>query len=54
MLPMRDTIKANSFPAVNWLLIGLNAVVFLFEVSMPPATLDRLILTFGAVPANFP
>ena len=52
MLPLRDTIRSYSFPAVNWLLIGINVVVFLFQISLPPAALDQLILAFGVVPAR--
>jgi hypothetical protein len=47
MLPIRDTIRSYSFPIVNWLLIGANAVIFLFEISLTPQALDRLIYTFG-------
>ncbi len=52
MLPLRDTIRSSTFPVINWLLIGLNGLVFLFEVSLSPAALDRLTRTFGLVPAN--
>ncbi|MDD5467152.1 MAG: rhomboid family intramembrane serine protease [Anaerolineales bacterium] len=52
MLPIRDTIRSYNFPFVNWLLIGGNALVFLFETSLSPAMLDRLIGTFGLVPAR--
>jgi membrane associated rhomboid family serine protease len=53
MIPIRDTIRAQNFPAVNILLILLNVVIFLFEVSLGPRALDRLILTYGLVPAHF-
>jgi membrane associated rhomboid family serine protease len=54
MLPLRDTIRSYSFPVVNLILIGLNALVFLFEISLSPAGLDRLISAFGLVPARLP
>ncbi|MDI6814202.1 MAG: rhomboid family intramembrane serine protease, partial [Desulfitobacteriaceae bacterium] len=54
MLPIRDTIHSESFPIVNYTIIGLNTVVFLFQVSMPDRLLERLILTFGMVPARLP
>jgi membrane associated rhomboid family serine protease len=53
MIPIRDTIRAQNFPVVNILLILLNVVVFLFEVSLRPGALDRLISTYGLVPAHF-
>jgi membrane associated rhomboid family serine protease len=52
MLPIRDTIRSYHFPVVNLVLIGINAVVFLFEISLPAASLDRLILNFGLTPAR--
>ncbi len=52
MLPIRDTIRSYTFPVVNWLLIGLNTVVFLFEISLSPAELNRFIQIFALTPAN--
>jgi len=52
MIPLRDTIRSYTFPVVNWILIGLNSLVFLFEVSLSPAALNRLIQAFGLVPAH--
>lgn len=52
MLPLRDTIRSYSFPIVNVLLIGLNAVVFLYEVSLPERALDQLFLGYGLIPAR--
>jgi len=54
MFPIKDTIRSRSFPIVNWTLILLNAVVFLFiELSLSPRGLERFIYTFGLVPARF-
>jgi membrane associated rhomboid family serine protease len=50
MFPLQDTIRSRSFAIINWLLIGANAFVFFFEVSLPPELLERLIFTFGLVP----
>jgi membrane associated rhomboid family serine protease len=52
MLPIRDTIRSTSFPIINWVLIGVNTVVFLFEATLSPADLNRFIATYGIVPAN--
>jgi membrane associated rhomboid family serine protease len=52
MLPIRDTIRSYTFPVVNWVIIGINILVFLFEISLPQGTLDRLLLTYGVVPAR--
>ena len=52
MLPLRDTIRSKSFPYANWSLIGLNALVFLYEISLSPAALARFTNAFGLVPAR--
>lgn len=51
MIPLKDTVRARSFPIVNWLLIGGNILVFLFEVSLGRDA-DVLIDAFGVVPAR--
>jgi membrane associated rhomboid family serine protease len=52
MLPIRDTVRSYSFPAVNWALIGFNLVVFLYEATLSPARFNQLIATYGLVPAR--
>ncbi len=37
---------------MNWTLIGINVVVFLYELSLSSRQLDRLISIWGAVPIN--
>ena len=50
MIPLRDTIRSRSFPIVNWIIIGINALIFLFENTLSPADLERLFDVFGLVP----
>lgn len=52
MLPLKDTIRSRTFPAVNYLLIAVNAVVFFLELSLTSAQQERMMFTFGLVPAN--
>lgn len=52
MIPLYDTLHSRRFPLVNWLLIGLNVLVFLYELSLSPAGLDRLTHIWGLVPAT--
>lgn len=53
MFPIKDTIPSRTFPAVNWLIIIANLLVFiLVELPLGPRQLDRLVLTFGVVPAR--
>ncbi len=53
MFPLRDTIRSRTFPIITWLLVIVNVLVFLFEVSLPTRTLNQLIFAYGVVPARF-
>ena len=53
MLPIRDRNPARTIPYVTYALIGLNVVVFLFELSMDMAgSLDSLIYDWGMTPRD--
>src|SRR5258708_5040432 len=51
MLPVGDNdTPGRRFPIVTWLLIAVNALVFVYELTLSPAALDQLFQTWGAVP----
>jgi len=52
MIPLRDVIPSRSFPFFTVTFIVLNAVAFLFELSLSDPALQELIVTFGVVPAE--
>mgnify|MGYP003564610468 CR=1 FL=1 len=52
MIPIRDTIRSKSMPVVNLSLIGINVVIFLFQLSLR-GDLDRFIYYYGLVPARY-
>jgi membrane associated rhomboid family serine protease len=52
MIPLRDAVHAQSFPAATMLLIALNVLAFLYELSLGRA-LDAFIMQYGAVPLRF-
>ncbi len=52
MIPLYDTLHSRRFPVVNWMLMGANVLVFLYELSLTPAALDRLTRIWGLVPAQ--
>jgi membrane associated rhomboid family serine protease len=56
MIPIRDDQPRFSTPYVNYFIIGLNILVFLFELSVGtqgrPA-LNDLVYQFGVVPVHF-
>jgi membrane associated rhomboid family serine protease len=53
MFPLRDTQPSYSKPVVTVLLIVVNILVFLFEVSLDPYTRNAFIATYGMVPDQF-
>jgi len=52
MLPVRDTVRARDVPLMNWLLIAVNVVAFLFEARLGPRELSSFVRAFGMVPAR--
>ena len=52
MLPIRDTIPARHTPIVNFLIIGINIVVYLIQMKQG-ADIDRFVYVFGLVPARY-
>jgi rhomboid family protein len=53
MLPVRDTIPGRNPPIATWVLIFVNGVVFLFELTMPEYTREQFFYLFGLVPARY-
>jgi membrane associated rhomboid family serine protease len=52
MIPIRDDAPRYSTPWVNYFLIALNTVVFLFELTLDPHSLNAFMFSFGVVPAH--
>ena len=53
MIPLRDVIPSRTFPFFTITFIVLNAVAFLFEVSLSEPALEEFMLAYGVVPARF-
>src|SRR3977135_2906855 len=53
MFPLRDTQPSYSRPVVTVLLIVVNLLVFLFEVSLDPYSRNAFLSTYGLVPDHF-
>jgi membrane associated rhomboid family serine protease len=56
MIPLRDDTPRYSTPFVNYFIIALNAVVFLFELSIGAGhqhALNSFMFQFGVVPQHF-
>lgn len=52
MIPLRDTVRTYAFPVVNICLIGINTLVFIYEISISPTALERLFADYGLVSAR--
>ncbi len=49
LIPLKDNISSRTVPIVNYVLIGLNVLVFLFELSLG-SELQQFVHAFGVVP----
>lgn len=52
MIPLKDDVKSQSTPFVNYTIIGLNIVVFIYELMLGPQLQD-FIMNYGMVPQRF-
>ena len=52
MIPIRDAIRSNHFPAVNFVIIGFNVLTFLWQLAQGPHLNEALFL-FGIVPIRY-
>jgi membrane associated rhomboid family serine protease len=53
MIPLKDTILRQGFSVVTWVIILLNGIIFLYEISIPKDMLQQLFYLFGLVPARY-
>ncbi len=53
MIPLKDTIPSRHLPVMTWSLIGVNILVFIYQVSLPEPALRQLVYLFGIVPARY-
>jgi membrane associated rhomboid family serine protease len=52
MLPIKDDQPSYSTPYVNWFLIALNILIFLFQATLDRRSSELLAQQFGEVPAH--
>src|SRR6185503_13213643 len=51
MIPLRDENPSATTPFVTWVLVAINVIVFVFELSLGPE-LRTFIFDWGLVPAR--
>jgi membrane associated rhomboid family serine protease len=52
MIPLKDMTPRRSLPVVTLLLIAVNVVAFIHQISLPPSAGEAFIKTYGLVPAK--
>jgi len=52
MFPLRDTVRARSFPVVNWIILAANVLVFILMSSGGAARFERLTQIYALIPAQ--
>ncbi len=52
MIPIRDDAPRFSTPYVNYFLLTLNTLIFLFELALGSAARQQFVFQFGVVPAE--
>jgi membrane associated rhomboid family serine protease len=52
MIPIRDAIRSKNFPVVNVILIALNILAFLWQLSQG-SRLEEAFFLYGIVPARY-
>ena len=50
MIPLKDNNPTKSFPFVTIILIAINAVVFLYQLSLNNVSGKVFVFTYGAIP----
>jgi membrane associated rhomboid family serine protease len=52
MVPIGDVNPTRRVPVMNLILIGLNVLVFFFELQLSDLALDRFIFAWGVIPSS--
>jgi membrane associated rhomboid family serine protease len=53
MIPIQNAVPSRRLPAVTFLLIAANCLVFLYQLSLSPAELEWFLLSFAVIPARY-
>ncbi|HCC33634.1 MAG TPA: rhomboid family intramembrane serine protease [Clostridiales bacterium] len=52
MIPLRDSTRSRTFPAVNVAIILINLAVWLYMLTLSPGEAMRFVFRYGFVPAS--
>jgi membrane associated rhomboid family serine protease len=54
MIPIKDDNPTRTFPIINYVLIAVNVVVFLYQVQLPPHAAKAFLMANATVPMRIP
>ncbi len=52
MIPLKDDNPRTGWPVINFILIAINVLVFMYQITLPADLAERFAYTFGAIPAR--
>jgi membrane associated rhomboid family serine protease len=52
MIPLKDDIPVERFPFITLSLIGINVLVYIYQLTLPSLHSEALIFRYGAIPYN--
>jgi len=52
MIPLKNLDPRRSFPIITLILIAVNVLVFVHQLSLPPRVADAFVSQYGLVPAK--
>jgi len=52
-IPLRDENPTRITPYINYLLVAVNSMVFLYELALPQRAQNALAMVYGTVPVRF-
>ncbi len=53
LFPIRDENPSREKPIVNYVIIGINILVYLYEVSLDPTRLHMFFMKYGIIPIEY-
>ncbi len=53
MFPLKDDVPADHVPAVNLLLIAVNVLIFLYQLTLGRDGMEAFLYHYGFIPARF-
>jgi membrane associated rhomboid family serine protease len=52
-IPLRDENPTRITPYINYLLVAINMVIFLYGITLPHRVQNALAMTYGTIPVRF-